>query len=45
VTAELGHGEEAMAAMRHRVGVSLQYLSREKRSILKEAMERGCLGA
>ncbi|HEX3652773.1 MAG TPA: hypothetical protein VHU18_08115 [Rhizomicrobium sp.] len=36
VTAELGHGEEAIPAMRHRVRASLQYLSREKHSVTKQ---------
>jgi hypothetical protein len=36
VTAELGHGEEAIPAMRHRVRASLQYLSREKHSVAKQ---------
>jgi hypothetical protein len=35
ITAELGHGEEAIPAMRHRVRASLQYLSREKRAVQK----------
>jgi hypothetical protein len=35
VTAELGHGEEAIPAMRHRVRASLQYLSRTKHSVAK----------
>jgi hypothetical protein len=35
VTAELGHGEEAIPAMRHRVRASLQYLWREKRCVAK----------
>lgn len=35
VTAELGHGEEAIPAMRHRVRASLQYLQREKGTVTK----------
>jgi hypothetical protein len=35
IVAELGHGEEAIPAMRHRVRASLQYLSREKQSVTK----------
>jgi len=35
IVAELGHGEEAIPAMRHRVRASLQYLSREKHSVVK----------
>ncbi|HEX3944074.1 MAG TPA: hypothetical protein VHW69_08305 [Rhizomicrobium sp.] len=39
MTAELGHGEEAIPAMRHRVRASLQYLSREKYSVAKHGSE------
>lgn len=35
VVAELGHGEEAIPAMRHRVRASLQYLWREKQCVTK----------
>jgi len=35
VTAELGHGEEAIPAMRHRVRASLQYLLRDKGAVQK----------
>ena len=35
IVAELGHGETAIPAMRHRVRASLQYLSREKHAVVK----------
>ena len=37
IVAGLGHGEAAIPAMRHRVRASLQYLSREKHSVVKSA--------